>query len=300
MFGFVFGNSIWSFSMNGIIIKGIGGFYYVKAADDNVYECKARGIFRKERIMPMIGDRVEIDVKDGRGSIVEIQKRTTCLERPPVANIDTLVLVVAAASPEPNFFLIDKMLINAQKNGIEPIICINKTDLAQREDLKEIYRAYKIVCVCAEKKEGLDGLAELIKDKVSAFSGLSGVGKSSILNLITNTEMETGTVSEKIKRGRHTTRHVELLELNAGGFVLDTPGFSSLEIEGVKAEELHNYFPEMSEVKDSCRFRGCSHISEPDCAVKALLEDGTLPQQRYESYRELYNTLKQIKEWEKK
>lgn len=286
--------------MTGIIVKGIGGFYYVKAADDNVYECKARGIFRKERVTPMIGDRVEIEVKDGKGSVVKIQERATCLERPPVANIDILVLVVAAASPEPNFFLIDKMLINAQKSGIEPIICINKTDLAQREDLQKTYRSYKVVSVCAEKEEGIDGLVGLIKDKVSAFSGLSGVGKSSILNLITNTEMETGAVSEKIQRGRHTTRHVELLELKAGGFVLDTPGFSSLEVEGVKAEELHNYFPEMSGAKGSCRFRGCSHISEPDCAVKALLESGTLSESRYESYRELYNTLKQIKEWEKK
>lgn len=286
--------------MTGIIVKGIGGFYYVKAADDNVYECKARGIFRKERVTPMIGDHVEIEAEGGKGSIVKIQKRTTCLERPPVANIDILVMVVAAAAPEPNFFLIDKMLINAQKNGIEPIICVNKTDLAKREDLQKTYYSYKIVSVCAAKEEGLDELVGLIKDKVSAFSGLSGVGKSSILNLITNTEMETGSVSEKIQRGRHTTRHVELLELKAGGFVLDTPGFSSLEVEGVKAEELHNYFPEMSGVKDSCRFRGCSHISEPDCAVKALLEDGTLLKHRYESYRELYNTLKQIKEWEKK
>lgn len=286
--------------MTGIIIKGIGGFYYVKAADDNVYECKARGIFRKEHITPMIGDRVELEIKNNKGSIVKIMSRTTYLVRPPVANIDILVLVVAAASPEPNLFLMDKMLINAEINGIKPIICINKTDLAKRGDLEKIYGSYKTISVCAEKNEGLDGLIPLIKDKVSAFSGLSGVGKSSILNLITNNEMETGSVSEKIQRGRHTTRHVELMELKAGGFVLDTPGFSSLEVENIKADELQNYFPEMAEVKNSCRFRGCSHISEPDCAVKELLEDGRLAEQRYESYKELYNTLKQIKEWEKK
>jgi ribosome biogenesis GTPase len=286
--------------MNGIIIKGIGGFYYVKAADDNVYECKARGIFRKEHITPMIGDRVEIDVKNGKGSITAILPRTTQLIRPPVANIDTLVLVVAAASPEPNLYLIDKMLINAQINGITPIICINKTDLAQRDDLKEIYKSYDVISVSAEKNEGIDKLNALITNKVSAFSGLSGVGKSSLLNLITNQEMETGSISEKISRGKHTTRHVELLELKSGGFVLDTPGFSSLEIEGIKADELQDYFPEMDEVKHNCRFRGCSHINEPDCAVKELLESGELSKSRYESYIELYNILKQIKEWEKK
>ncbi|MCI5604307.1 MAG: ribosome small subunit-dependent GTPase A [Clostridia bacterium] len=286
--------------MNGIIVKGIGGFYYIKAADDNVYECKARGIFRKEHITPMIGDRVEIEVKGGKGSIMAILPRTTQLIRPPVANIDTLVLVIAAASPDPNLHLIDKMLINAEINGISPIICINKTDLAHREDLEEIYKNYQIINVSAEKNEGIDNLNEVITGKVSAFSGLSGVGKSSLLNLITNMKMETGEVSEKISRGRHTTRHIELLELKTGGFVLDTPGFSSLEIEGIKADELHEYFPEMADAKYNCRFRGCSHINEPDCAVKELLKTGRLAQSRYESYKELYNALKQIKEWEKK
>lgn len=286
--------------MKGIIIKGIGGFYYVKAADDNVYECKARGIFRKEHITPMIGDAAEIEIKDNKGNITEIYERKNALVRPSVANIDILVLVVAAASPEPNLLLIDKMLINAEINGIKPVICINKTDLADRADLAEIYSAYETVSVCAEKNEGLDELVSVIKDKVSAFSGLSGVGKSTILNLITTGEMETGAVSEKIQRGRHTTRHVELMELKSGGFALDTPGFGSLDLENVKADELADYFPEMSGATENCRFRGCSHINEPDCAVKALVESGKLAKSRYESYKELYNTLKQIKEWEKK
>lgn len=272
----------------------------MKAADDNIYECKARGIFRKERITPMIGDRAEIEVINGKGSITAILPRTTQLIRPPVANIDTLVLVIAAAAPDPNLFLIDKMLINAEISGIKPIICINKTDLTYREDLELIYKAYRIVNVSAENAVGIDELSKLIADKVSAFSGLSGVGKSSLLNLITNQEMETGAVSEKINRGKHTTRHVELLELKTGGFVLDTPGFSSLEVEGIKADELQNYFPEMSEAKNKCRFRGCSHINEPDCAVKELLSSGELAKSRYDSYKELYNILKQIKEWEKK
>ena len=286
--------------MNGIIIKGIGGFYYVKAADDNVYECKARGVFRKMHITPMIGDKVEIEIKNGKGSISEIKPRSIMLTRPPVANIDTFVLVVAAANPEPNLFLIDKMLINAEINGLKPIICINKTDLTRRTDLEKIYAYYTVINVSAENNENIDELNSLIQNKVSAFSGLSGVGKSSLLNLITNQEMETGEISEKISRGRHTTRHVELLELQSGGFALDTPGFSSLEIEGIKAEELQDYFPEMAEAKNNCRFRGCSHINEPDCAVKELLNSDKLAKSRYESYKDLYDTLKQIKEWKKK
>lgn len=286
--------------MNGIIIKGIGGFYYVKAADDNVYECKARGVFRKMHITPMIGDKVEIEIKNGKGSISEIKPRSIMLTRPPVANIDTFVLVVAAANPEPNLFLIDKMLINAEINGLNPIICINKTDLTRRTDLEKIYEYYTVINVSAENNENIDELNSLIQNKVSAFSGLSGVGKSSLLNLITNQEMETGEISEKISRGRHTTRHVELLELQSGGFALDTPGFSSLEIEGIKAEELQDYFPEMAEAKNNCRFRGCSHINEPDCAVKELLNSDKLAKSRYESYKDLYNSLKQIKEWKKK
>ncbi len=286
--------------MNGIIIKGIGGFYYVKAADDNVYECKARGVFRKMHITPMIGDKVEIEIKNGKGSISEIKPRSIMLTRPPVANIDTFVLVVAAANPEPNLFLIDKMLINAEINGLKPIICINKTDLTRRTDLEKIYAYYTVINVSAENNENIDELNSLIQNKVSAFSGLSGVGKSSLLNLITNQEMETGEISEKISRGRHTTRHVELLELQSGGFALDTPGFSSLEIEGIKAEELQDYFPEMAEAKNNCRFRGCSHINEPDCAVKELLNSDKLAKSRYESYKDLYNSLKQIKEWKKK
>lgn len=287
--------------MNGIIIKGVGGFYYVKAADSNVYECKARGLFRKEKITPAIGDRVEIEADGEKGFVTKIYPRKTQLVRPSVANIDTLMLVVAAASPDPNLFLADKMLINAQINGIEPVICINKTDLADRSDIKDIYEnaGFKVLCVCAERNEGIDGLKQIISGRVTAFAGLSGVGKSSLLRLITNSELETGAVSEKIQRGRHTTRHVELFPLADGGFVLDTPGFSSLEVEGIKADELMEYFPEMQKAKGECRFRGCAHVNEPDCAVKKLLETGELSRSRYNSYRELYEILKNIKEWEK-
>lgn len=287
--------------MKGTIIKGIGGFYYVKVSD-TIYECKARGILRKQRITPMIGDKVEIELCGEKGSITEILPRSSFLVRPPVANVDTMMLVAAAASPEPNLFLIDKMLVNAEINNIEPVICINKTDLAVRDDIKEAYSkaGYRILSVSAEKQEGLDTLVEYLAGKTTAFAGLSGVGKSSILNIITEDKLETGSVSEKIQRGKHTTRHVELFELHGGGFVLDTPGFSSLEVEGIKAEDLQKYFPEMTDCIDKCRFRGCSHINEPDCAVKEKLDKGKISKHRYESYVQLYNQLKSVKEWEKK
>lgn len=287
--------------MKGTIIKGIGGFYYVKASD-NVYECKARGVFRKKRITPTIGDVVEIETSGEKGSIVDILDRRSYLVRPPVANIDTMLLVVAAAAPEPSLFLIDKMLVNAEINNIHPVLCINKTDLEKRNDIKKLYEnaGYEVFCVSAEKNRGTDKLKKYLSGRTTAFAGLSGVGKSSLLSIITEDTLETGDVSEKIQRGRHTTRHVELFELNNGGFVLDTPGFSSLELEGIKADELWEYFPEMRNYRDECRFRGCSHINEPDCVIKNKVESGEIASTRYESYTQLYKQLKSVKEWEKK
>ncbi len=287
--------------MKGTIIKGIGGFYYVKASD-NVYECKARGVFRKKRITPTIGDVVEIETSGEKGSIVDILDRRSYLVRPPVANIDTMLLVVAAAAPEPSLFLIDKMLVNAEINNIHPVLCINKTDLEKRNDIKKLYEnaGYEVFCVSAEKNKGTDKLKKYLSGRTTAFAGLSGVGKSSLLSIITEDTLETGDVSEKIQRGRHTTRHVELFELNNGGFVLDTPGFSSLELEGIKADELWEYFPEMRNHRDECRFRGCSHINEPDCVIKNKVESGEIASTRYESYTQLYKQLKSVKEWEKK
>ncbi|MBQ2664248.1 MAG: ribosome small subunit-dependent GTPase A [Clostridia bacterium] len=283
--------------LNGTIIKGIGGFYYVKASD-NVYECKARGVFRKERVTPTIGDKVIIDVNGEKGSITEIMPRTSSLVRPPVANIDTIMIVVAAAEPDPSLELIDKMLVNAEVCGIKPAICINKTDLKSREDIVEIYQkaGYEVFCVSAEKNLGTDKLFEYLKGKTTAFAGLSGVGKSSLLSLITDDALETGEVSEKIRRGRHTTRHVELFEID-GGFVLDTPGFGQLEVEGIKADELQNYFPEMADADGKCRFRGCAHINEPDCYIKEKLENGEIAPSRYESYKAMYEKLKTVKDW---
>lgn len=285
----------------GRIIKGIGGFYYVKAADNTVYECKARGVFRKDSIKPAIGDYVDILVENGKGSIEKIYERSTYLIRPCVANIDVLVIVIAAAQPDPNILLIDKLLVNAESAGIEPVIVINKTDVKSGEELAETYKkaGYPVVLTSAKNEDATRAIMPYIKGKTSAFAGLSGVGKSTILNLITDTDLETGEISDKIKRGKHTTRHVELLELKEGGYVLDTPGFSSFEINQIKATELMQYFPEMRRITDMCRFSGCLHINEPDCVIKEKVTMGEIAKSRYESYKELYNQLKNIKEWEK-
>lgn len=282
--------------LEGIIVKGIGGFYYVKTAEGQIIECRAKGSFRKEKIKPVVGDYVKIE----NGSIREITPRKCELIRPPVANIDMLMLVVAATSPEPNLFLIDKLLVYAESLGVEAVICINKTDLQENSEIKEIYEkaGYKVISVSAYEEKNIFELKALLKDRVTAFAGLSGVGKSSLLNLLTKEEMKTGDLSEKINRGKHTTRHVELLELIDGGYVFDTPGFSSFEVLDFGVDKLAGFFREFPET--GCRFKGCSHISEPDCVVREMLLKGEIAQSRYESYEKLYNVLKNKKDWETK
>lgn len=284
--------------MRGRINKGIGGFYYV-AVDDEIIECKARGKFRKEHITPIIGDEVEIEVKNGKGAITKIYERKNSLIRPAVANIDVIVVVVASKDPDPATFVTDKMLVNAEINGIPSIVCINKSDLANTSELYDIYTCagYKTVCVSALENNGLDELFEIIKGKTAAFAGVSGVGKSTILSRITGMELETGTVSDKISRGKHTTRHVELFKMRGGGYVLDTPGFSSVETEDISLQDLESCFPEILKHSSNCRFRGCAHIGEPDCAVKNAVLEGVIPQSRYESYKELYEIQKGKKIW---
>lgn len=286
-------------NMQGKIYKGIGGFYYVAAENNKIIECKARGKFRKEHIVPMIGDNVEIEVKNGKGYITEIFERKNRLIRPAVANIDLIVVVVATKDPDPAAFVTDKMLVNAEINGIDAVVCINKTDLAVCGELKNTYElaGYKTICVSAVKEDGLRELFDIISGKTAAFAGVSGVGKSTILSHITGADLQTGKVSDKISRGKHTTRHVELFKLKGGGYVLDTPGFSSVETEEITAEELALCFPEIHRVASECRFRGCAHLEEPDCAVKENVAKGVIPISRYESYKELYEIQRGKKQW---
>lgn len=285
--------------MRGRIYKGIGGFYYVCTDDNEIFECKARGKFRKEHIVPMIGDEVEIEVKNGKGSITEIYERKNSLIRPAVSNIDMIVVVAAIKSPDPVTSVIDRMLVNAEINGIEAVVCINKSDLADSAEFAGIYQkaGYKTISVSAANSEGLDELFSMIKNKTAAFAGVSGVGKSTILSQIIGTELETGAVSDKISRGKHTTRHIELFKVDGGGYVLDTPGFSSIEAEDIAAEDLSMCFPEMRAAAGGCRFRTCAHMDEPDCAVKEMVNSGVMSRSRYDSYKELYLIQKGKKLW---
>ncbi|MBE7032709.1 MAG: ribosome small subunit-dependent GTPase A [Ruminococcaceae bacterium] len=288
---------------DGIIVKGIGGFYYVRTESDTI-ECHARGKFRKNELSPIVGDKVTIEFnKDGTGHIVEIHPRKNFLIRPGVANVDTLVLVSAAKSPLPDFLLLDKLLVLAESKGIEAIICLNKTDLAETDEVSDfisVYEKASYTCITASAKtgDGTDIIRNAIKGKTVAFAGLSGVGKSSLLKRITGVSLKTGDVS-KIQRGKHTTRHVELME-TSGGFVFDTPGFSRLEADEIRAGDLWQYFPEIAERHGMCKFRTCNHIGEKGCLVKEAVDDGVIANSRYENYISLFNKLKEIKDWERK
>ncbi len=287
----------------GTIVKGIGGFYYVRTEDD-VIECRARGKFRKNELSPIVGDKVTVALNpDGSGQVVEIHERKNFLIRPGVSNVDKLVLVSAAKSPLPDMLLIDKLLVIAESKGIECIICLNKTDLASYDEAKDfisVYEKASYPCILASAKtgEGVDEIQKLIKEKTVAFAGLSGVGKSSLLKRITGVDLETGNVS-KIERGKHTTRHVELIDA-ADALVFDTPGFSRLEADEIRADELWQYFPEIADLQGECKFRTCNHVGEKGCAVKEAVDSGAISQSRYESYNTLFNKLKEIKDWERK
>lgn len=275
--------------MNGLIIKGIGGFYYVKTAD-GVYQTRGRGIFKKDGVTLMVGDNVDMEVlPDGDGVINAIYPRRNQFIRPPIANVDCFVVVLAAAKPKPNFSVIDKFLVMAERSDMEAVICVNKCDLASGKDLEEIcsiYEAvYPVVCVSGRTGQGIDGLQQLLKGRRAAFAGPSGVGKSTITNrIIPHANMETGDVSRKTARGRHTTRHVEIFETEGGGLIFDTPGFTSFDILEAEEEDLADYYPELAALKGQCRFDNCRHMKEPDCAVRAAAEAGRISRIRYESY----------------
>ena len=287
--------------MQGKIIKGIAGFYYVDS-QQGVFQCKAKGIFRNKSIKPLVGDNVEFEItheEDKEGNITEILERDNELIRPAVANIDQAMIVFALKAPNPNVNLLDKLLVCMEYQNIETIICFNKTDIADKdfaEDLASIYRnaGYKVLFTSATENEGVEEVKKALKGKSTVFAGPSGVGKSSMLNAIKeDAVMETGDISEKIGRGKHTTRHSEIFKTDDDTYVFDTPGFGSLFIPGMTKEKLEDCFPEFSLYTNECRFIGCAHINEPDCAVKEALEENKIAESRYESYKAFYEELKE-------
>ena len=289
--------------LNGKIIKGIGGFYYVDT-ENGLYECRARGIFRKEKITPLVGDRVVISVVDEenkKGVVEEIDERDTELVRPPIANVDKALIVFAIKNPSPNLSLLDRFIVLAEKENLEIVIILTKADLDDGEELnkiKDIYElsGYKVIPVSNKQKMNIDKVKEELNGNVVVFAGPSGVGKSSLLNEIDqNFELQTGEVSDKIKRGKHTTRHAELLKLECGGMVADTPGFSSLTLDDIDETELKEYFIEFNDF-DDCRFGSrCIHENEPSCSVKEAVENGEISKKRYDSYIQLLNEIRQGK-----
>ena len=289
---------------NGIIVKALSGFYYVDIGE-RVVECHARGLFRKKNDSPLVGDRAEIEVlADGSGVVKTIAPRANSLKRPPIANIDKIFIVSAYATPAPNTYVIDSMTAIAEDKGIEPIIIFNKSDIGSFEKIADDYKkcGFKVYVVSAATGEGVNAVAEELKGSVSVFAGNTGVGKSSLLNaLFGGLSLKTGEVSEKLGRGRHTTRHVELFSVGDGGFVADTPGFSSIDIEEsdlIYKENLQFAFREFEDYIGLCKFSSCTHTGERGCAVAAALEQGKIAESRYENYKRLYSELSKFKEWE--
>ncbi len=288
--------------MQGKIVKGIAGFYYVHVSGRGVYECKAKGIFRKDNIKPLVGDDVEIEITDAanyKGNIISILPRRNSLIRPAVANIDQALVIFAVSKPEPNYNLLDRFLIMMRRQGLECIICFNKRDIASKEERAAIRTIYEnsgctVLFASAMKKEGMEEIAAVLKDKTTAVAGPSGVGKSSIINCLQkNKTMETGAISEKIERGKHTTRHSELICISDRTYIMDTPGFSSLSLFDMEKDELKNYYPEFTPYEEKCKFLTCAHIHEPVCGVKDALELGKISQVRYDNYVAFYEELKE-------
>lgn len=292
--------------MIGKIMKGIAGFYYVGVAESGVYECKAKGIFRKDKIKPLVGDDVEIEVLNEEkklGNIVKILPRRSELIRPAVANIDQALVIFAAREPKPNLSLLDRFLVIMEKQDVPVIICFNKQDLCDEEEvgrLKEIYEAcgYPVVLASAKQGEGIEEIKALLRGKTTTVAGPSGVGKSSLTNLLQNeVQMETGEISKKLGRGRHTTRHSQIIQIEEDTWLYDTPGFTSFYVEEIEKEELRFYFREFSKYEGTCRFQGCTHTHEPGCMVKNALEEGKISKERYENYLELYGELKEKRKY---
>lgn len=292
--------------MQGKIVKGISGFYYVHVVGTGIYECKAKGVFRNRKVKPLVGDNVEIVVLDEEkriGNVEEILPRKNELIRPAVSNIDMALVIFAAAKPDPNFNLLDRFLCMMEYQKVPVTICFNKCDLVseeEKEKLQQIYApaGYEILFTSVKTGENIDNLKALLADKTTTVAGPSGVGKSSLINeLQTGVRMQTGAISDKIGRGKHTTRHSEIISIGQDTYIMDTPGFSSMDLPGFEKENLWTCYPEFVPYEPECRFIGCSHIGEPDCGVKNALAEGKISQVRYDNYVMLYEEMKNIRKY---
>jgi ribosome biogenesis GTPase len=291
--------------LEGIIIKGIGGFYYVET-EEGIYQCRARGLFREKSLVPLIGDKVvmRINEEDNTGYIEEIFDRKSQLTRPPVANVTQAVIVMSIKNPDINCWLLDRFLVMAEYEGLNVHICLNKIDLGTEEEISlidDIYSkaGYDLIKTSTKTNEGILELKNVLEDNITVFAGPSGVGKSSLLNKIDpKLELVTGEVSKKTTRGKHTTRHVELIDLNLNSYVLDTPGFSSLNLNFIESDiELARYFKEIFKFSDRCKFISCLHHKEPGCEVKRQVEEGNISSIRYENYLYFLDEIKNIRRY---
>lgn len=296
--------------MQGKIIKGIAGFYYVHVEACGIYECKAKGIFRNKKIKPLVGDNVLIDVIDEdnkKGNISDILERTNELIRPASANIDQAMVIFAVKSPEPNYNLLDRFILMMDYQNVPTVVVFNKTDLVEEKDIQELRKIYekcgcKVIFISTYDNTGIDILIDTLKDKTTILAGPSGVGKSSLTNIILPDRKEEGEISKtgdvsRIGRGRHTTRHSEIFNVTGSTYICDTPGFTSLNLPELEKEQVRFYFNEFDEYEGTCRFNGCVHINEPDCAVKMAVEKGDISRRRYTSYVELYEEIKNQKKY---